>query len=205
MATLAEMRAEVAVSLGNKAGMDATINNMLNEATLQLVMTVRPYESLEQQTVPTVNGTFAYDLAEDAYAIILVTDLTDTARPLSLRQGTLIEFYGVSRAVGRPTKWVRSENQIYLYNRVPDSVRSIEVLYLKRPATMTSSQDFPLNAEWVLPVIELATFLTFSRLNQSDKAKGKLEVYDIMLKARQTPLEIEDESPERAFMFPESR
>jgi len=204
--TLTVMRANVVFNVGRKAGMDAKIDANLNRATLQVVKRMRPKEMQTSTTFSTVEGDFDYTIASggdiavaDLYAILMVRNNTDEYR---LTRGTLTEFEAGKQtgtsAKGKPYKWFHYGNNLFLYDRVPDSTaRTIRVRYLKRPATMSSaSTTFPLNDEWIEVVEELATALTFSNLNQADKVSLHTAVFETLITKMETPEQIEDEAPD---------
>ncbi len=205
MATLATMRANVVFNVGRKAGMDAKIDSNLNEATLQILKRMRPKEMQTVVTFTTTQADFDYTIAAagniavaNLYAILMVRNNTDDYR---LTRGTLAEFESVkqsgSSSQGKPHKWFHYGNNLFIYDRIPDSTtRTLQVRYTQRPATMTSSVNFPLNDEWVNLTEELATAMSFANLNQFDKAQLHGQMFESLIQKMETPEQIEDEAPD---------
>lgn len=204
-ATLAQMRSRVKVAMGNKSGIDDTIDNNLNEATLQHTITVRPKEMQTSDTFTTTSTQAEYDITSDlsisdCYAVLYVRDNTDD---VPLEQGNETEYNNsrqdssVTSNLGDPRKWVHIEDSLVLYAQIPDSTsRTIKWRYLKRPATMTSAVDFPLFDEHIRPVEQLAKAYTWLDLGNEAKAQAALESYQRIISGRFSPEEMEDESPE---------
>lgn len=201
MTTLATMRSRVALALGNKQGLNDTIDLNLNEATLQHTMRVKPKEMQKTATFSVSSATAAYNLSSnvgsDVYAVMFVRNTTDDD-PLS--QGTEREWHNSnqdtsqSSNLGKPHRWVHIEDDIVLFAQIPDSTsRTIQVRYLQRPATMTSAVDFPLNEEHERPVEQLAKALTWLDIGNETKAGASFNAYEALLTARFQPEEVEDE------------
>ena len=209
------MRSNIVFNTGRKAGMDAKIDANLNRATLQVVKRMRPKEMQTSTTFTTTEGDFDYSIAAagdiavaDLYAILMVRNNTDEYR---LARGTLAEFEAGkqtgSSAKGKPHKWFHYGNNLFIYDRVPDSTtRTLRVRYLKRPATMSSSNTaFPLNDEWIEVVEELATAMTFANLNQTDKVGLHSSVFESLIQRMETPEQIEDEAPDGQIIMVSNR
>lgn len=202
MTTLATMRSNVSFGLGAKGGINSQIDNALNEATLQHVLTVKPKEMQATETFSTSSATAAYNLATatgstDIYAILYVRNTTDDL-PLILGDETewnnSRQDSSVSSNLGRPNKWIHIEDDIVLYSMIPDSTtRTISLRYLKRPPTMTSAVAFPLNEEHERPVEQLAKALLWIDLGNDAKATAAKALYDQMISVRMEPVGVEDE------------
>lgn len=211
-ATLTTMRATVKLKVGNKGGIDSTLDANINNAVLYVLWAFRPQEEWATVTFNTANGTSEYTFNQagsalgvlDVYAFLMIRDMTKDREVLRggmrhynrLRQDT-----AVSSTKGSPRRWTRNGNKLVLYARIPDSVISIKATYLKRPAVMTAGPpavDFPLNEEWQRPVEEYAAFLTWSDLNEGNKAATKLQAYQALVSTMDRPEAIEDEAPEAA-------
>jgi hypothetical protein len=131
---------------------------------------------------------------------LYVRDSTDDT---PLEQGSETEWNNSRQSLtdtslhGDPTKWLHIEHKLVLYAQIPNSdSRTIKVRYLKRPATMTSSVDFPLNDEHIRPVEQLAKALTWLDLGNEEKAAAANAAYENLLSTRFEPLDMEDMSPE---------
>jgi hypothetical protein len=214
-ATLAQMRSRVKIMVGGKTQIDDLIDDNLNEAILQLTGEVRPQELKEDTTFSAVSTQSEYTFnvtgsdvgVTDLYAVLMVRDNT---LDREIKQGDEYEFNRLkqdttdSSSLGDPNRWVRMDNSLWLYNKIPDSTtRTIGLWYLQRPATMTASQDFPLNEEWRKPVERLAAALTWTDLNKPALAAMHMSAYREMIALKESPDGIEDEAPE-AQMVPVS-
>ena len=210
MATLAQMRGRVKLALGNKAGIDSTIDNNLNEATLQHTLRVHPKEMQTSTTFSTSGATaeYGYGISDtiavsDLYAILYVRDSTDD---IPLVQGNETEWNNSKQSLtdtsmhGDPRRWLHIERKLVLYSQIPNGdTRTIKIRYLKRPATITSSVDFPLNDEHIRPVEQLAKALTWLDLGNEEKAAAALQAYETLVSQRFEPIDLEDMSPEHQF------
>jgi len=204
------MRGRVKLALANKEGMDATINQNLNEATLQHTLRVHPKEMQTSTTFATTGAIaeYGYGISDtiavsDLYAFLYVRDSTDD---VPILQGNETEWNDSRQSLtdtalhGDPRKWLHIEKKLVLYAQIPDTTsRTIKVRYLKRPATMTSAVDFPLNAEHERPVEQLAKALTWLDLGNEEKAQAAVAAYESLIGARFEPVDFEDMSPEFRF------
>jgi hypothetical protein len=204
------MRSRVKLAMANKTNIDDTIDRNLNEATLQHTLRVRPKEMQTSTTFSTTGAIaeYGYGISDtiavsDLYAFLYVRDSTDD---VPLVQGNETEWNDSRQSLtdtalhGDPRRWLHIERKLVLYAQIPDSTsRTIKVRYLKRPATMTSSVDFPLNDEHIRPVEQLAKHLTWLDLGNEEKAIAALNSYEALLATRQQPLDMEDMSPEFRF------
>lgn len=210
MATLAQMRSRVKLAMANKTNIDDTVDRNLNEATLQHVLRVQPKEMQTSTTFSTTGAIaeYGYGVSDtiavsDLYAFLYVRDSTDD---VPIIQGNETEWNDSKQSLtdtamhGDPRKWLHIESKLVLYAQIPDSTsRTIKVRYLKRPATMTSSVDFPLNDEHIRPVEQLAKHLTWLDIGNEEKAMAALNSYEALLATRLSPLQLEDVSPEFHF------
>jgi hypothetical protein len=205
--TLATMRTKVKFELGNKSGIDTVIDDAINDAIIEVAQTFQPQELIASASGSAANQTSSYSFSSifsvtDVLAIIGVRNTTDDYR---LKNGSLLEFMlepkltTQSSNFGRPNKWTRQGNNLILYSQIPDSTaRTIEIYYVQRPAELTADADtFPLNREWERPVALLASSYVWGSLNNSEKAQLKDQQYQSTIVRRDTPEELEDESPER--------
>ncbi len=202
MTTLVTMRGRVKTGIGGKQGFDTEVDLALNEAQIQHVITVKPAESQESATFSIVSATASYNIITnvnaDAYAIMYVRNTTDDE---PLVQGTVYEWHlqnqdgTVSSNVGKPHKWVHVEDDIVLYDKIPDATaRTIKVLYLTLPVTMTTAVDFELQKEHERPVEQLAKSLLWLDLGNEAKAASALQAYQELVTSRFEPEQVEDEN-----------
>lgn len=201
MTSLATMNSRVAFGLGQKGGISSHIDTALNEATLQHVLRVKPKESQDNGSFSITNATAAYDLGTNvstsAYAVMYVRNTTDDE---VLVQGTEYEWHlqkqdtSVASNLGQPHKWAHVEDDLVIYDKIPDSTsRTIEVRFLARPATMTSAVAFPLEEEHERVVEQLAKSLVWLDLGNEQKAISAMQSYEALLEVRFQPEEVEDE------------
>ena len=207
--SLTDMRANVKLKVGNKAGIDNTIDDNLNKATLHVLSVFRPQDMWDAVSFATTNKKSEYVFADspvskdDVYAILMVRDVTKDREILrgSMRHyNRLRQDTAVAGTLGDPRRWTRLGNQLVLYARIPDSAtRTVKMTYLKRPAKMTPTVlAFPLNDEWARPVEEYAAYLTWLDLNEGNKAAFRLQAYQELVSTMDKPEAIEDEAPEAA-------
>lgn len=204
--TLATMRTKVKFECGNKNGIDQIIDDAVNDAIIEVVSSFQPQEMTASATGATVDQTSAYAFAgvfsaSDLLAVIGVRNDTDDYR---LKRGSLLEFLkartDTSSAAnfGRPNKWARQGNSLLLYSMIPGAtIYTMRLYYVQRPAEITTdTAAFPLNREWERPVTLLAASYVWGSLNNVEKAGLKEQQYSATVQRRETPEEIEDESPE---------
>ena len=208
--TLATLRTKVQFEVGNKNGITQIIDDAINDAIIEVVSTFQPQEMVTSATGSVANQTSSYSFssifsATDVLAIVGVRNDTDDYR---LKNGSLLEFLLArtsttgSSNFGRPNKWTRQGDNLILYSMIPDvTARTIRMYYLQRPAEITAAATaFPLNREWERPVVLLAASYVWASLNNVEKANLKEQQYVATVSRRDTPDELEDESPERQFV-----
>jgi len=209
--TLATMRTKVKFECGNKNGIDTIIDDAINDAIIEVASTFHPQELIASATGTTSNQTSSYSFSStfsvtDVLAVVGVRNNTTDDR---LKNGSLLEFLlhpkSTSNAgnFGKPNKWTRQGNNLILYSQIPGSTTyTIELYYLQRPAELTADANtFPLNREWERPVALLASSYVWASLNNGEKSALKSQQYQETIVRRDTPEEIEDESPERSFIL----
>ena len=206
-AILTTMRENVRLKVGGKQGIDATLDDNLNKATLYILATYRPQEMWDTASFATSANKAEYVFEDspisktDVYAILMLRDVTKDREILrgSMRHyNRLRQDTSVSTTIGDPRRWTRLGNKLVLYSRIPDSVaRTVKLTYLKRPLLMSATQlAFPLNDEWARPVEEYAAFLTWTDLNEPTKAQMRLQSFQALVSTMDKPEAIEDEAPE---------
>lgn len=205
--TLATMRTNVLLKVGNKTGIDATVNDNIDKAQLYVCFTFRPQELWATKVFATSNKkseyAFVTDLGlNDVYAILMVRDDTKDREILrgSMRHyNRLTQDTAVASTLGDPRRWTRSGNSLVLYSRIPDSTtRNVKLTYLKRPPSLAGAGVLALNEEWQRPIEEYAAFLTWNDLNQFEKANARLGSFQALVSTMEQPEAIEDEAPEAA-------
>jgi len=177
MTTFLTMRTELQLHLRQRVGLTTSVNQKLNEATLEVMLLVKPPEFFETTDIATVNGTSAYSLTGQTNNILAVLGVTigstATVKPTRLTRGTYHEFdeqWQTTDTRGRPHKWFRFGQEIIFYDQVPDAVYTITVRHLERPTVMSADADvFPLPLEWEEPVIMRAASKMFTLLGNPER------------------------------------
>lgn len=185
---------------------DDLITDKVNAAILDIAMTVQPHEIHDLQTVTTSDGTSGYSLDSDLLSIRFVVE---TSEEVPLPRGSLRSYALRGRDSddrGAPRKWIRLGNTIYLYQAVPDDNSgdnyTIEVFYLKRPASLSSSSDTSdLNTEWDEATELLATSKVMRSLREFEHAATYYQDYIQLLSIRDTPEMMEDEHDDDAHVY----
>ena len=203
--TLGTMRTKVKFECGNKQGIDTVIDDAINDAIIEVALTFQPQELITSASGSLSDETSSYSFSSvfsvtDVLAIVGVRNTTDDYR---LKRGSLLEFMLSKKATGgnyfgRPNKWARQGDNLILYSLIPDgTTRTVEMYYVQRPAELTADANtFPLNREWERPVALLAASYVWGSLNNMEKATLKDQQYTALVSRRDTPEELEDESPE---------
>lgn len=210
--TLADMRTRVKILVGNKSGMDDHIDDNINEAVLQLLQEVMPQEVWTDTSFSLTASTAEYTFSSspisktDVWCVVMMRNTTDDEeipRGGPRHYNRLGQDTSDASNLGKPTRWTRIGNKLVIYNKIPDSTsRTVKLTYIARPTTMDASNDFPLNEEWRKPVEALAAALTWTHLNDMQKASLHMSSYRELITLRQKPEEKEDEAPE-AQLVPE--
>lgn len=204
MATLADIVTLTKAHIGGRENIDSLVESRINRATLDVIGAHMPHESREVGTITTAEGTAAYDLAADCYAIRAVRN-DDTERVIE--PGTLRKYAESGwTEYGTPRHWIREKNQIILFNPLPNDNDgdnfTIRYWYLERPAYMDDTADtFPLNYEWEDPVSILASAKVLSMINEPERAQAKMQEYDAETAGILLPGQVEAKIPERRVEF----
>ena len=177
MTTFVSMQNEVQFHLRQRAGLSSFVKQKLNEATLEVMLLVKPPEFFETTPITTVAGTSAYDLTAQSNNILAILgatiDGTSTVKPTRLIKGDYREFdqqHKTTANRGRPHKWFRYGQEIIFYEKVPDAVYTITVRHLERPTVMSADADvFPLPLEWEEGVILRAISKMFTLLGNRER------------------------------------
>jgi hypothetical protein len=204
MATLEDIKQLTIAHIGGRGNVDSLVESRVNRATLHVTVANMPHEMRADTTVTTSEGTPAYTLVSDCYAIREVRNDTDE---VIISPGTLRDYASSGwTTYGTPTLWIREGNQIVLYHSIPDDNGgdnyTIRYWYLKRPSYMDDTTDtFPLNYEWEEPVALLAASKVLSLLNEPEGAMAKYQEYEAETTLIMTPGEVEAKIPERRVEF----
>jgi hypothetical protein len=168
MTTFLELQDEVQFRIRQRADMTTFVKAKINESILDVMLLVEPPEFFSSQTVTTASGTASYNLqaSNDVLAVVGVSNISTniTFEDRRLIRGDWREFddmdqdFTASRNLGRPRKWFRYTNSIFLYDKVADnnagSNWSIRVRTLLRPTALSADADvFALELEWKEPVV----------------------------------------------------
>ena len=177
MTTFVSMQNEVQFHLRQRVGLTASVKQKINEATLEVMLLVKPPEFFKTTAITTVAGTAAYDLTSQSNDMLAVSgatiDGTSTKAPPRLQKGQYRDFdeqHNITSTRGRPAKWFRFAQEIIFYNKVPDQAYTITVRHLQRPTVMSADADvFPLELELEEPVVLRAVSKMFTLLGNPER------------------------------------
>ena len=177
MTTFLTMQNELQFNLRQRVGLTTSVKQKLNEATLEVMLLVKPPEFFETTAITTVAGTSAYSLTAQSNNILAILsatiDGTATVKPTRLIRGDYREFderHKITSTRGRPHNWFRYGQEIIFYDKVPDAVYTITVRHLERPTVMSVDADvFPLALEWEEAVILRAASKMFVLLGNPER------------------------------------
>ena len=108
---------------------------------------------------------------------LIIQNLQDTTNERDLDYIKPIEYFSFTDradtdAEGQPTEYTRSGDYIYLHP-TPDATYTTEILYRKRPATLSGAEETAIDDEWDDAILALAAFIGFSWLHEYDKAEAR--------------------------------
>lgn len=142
-----------------------------------------------KSTVPTVNGTRAYNLPTGSGTILSVRDVTNERKLTKIgdrRASALID----TTVTGKPEKYVLYATT-YELHPTPDAVYSIE-LYYKRTITDLVAADTPLIPEsWHPGIIIVARYYYWDDQGDLVKASAALNIFNAWV--REQPVEVDEE------------
>lgn len=178
----------------------ADVVQAINDAILHVAQTAKPHEIQDLQEQTTTAGTDTYALDSDClhieFVVILNVGESTDGQPVVIDQGNLRSWMLRNRdsdARGTPEKWFRRNNNIELYDAIPDdndgNDYDIEIAYVKRPALLsasTPSTAMDLNEEWDRAVEYKATAIMFMRL-QDERQQVYESAYINELQAKESP------------------
>lgn len=210
MATLKSLRDHVVINLGRKSGYDDVIDDNLNLAQNQIVREAQPKESWSSDTFITIANTAEYSLSSisltAAYAILFLHDNTDDVpiEPGSMKEyNRMKQVTSGSGVTGQARSWTNYGNNVVLYNRIPDDVRTIRIISVNRPTAMTADTSvFPLDDEWERATIELATAFTAEDIRDYDLAARKFKTFGMLLARGLKAQRVQDREAGMGVVFP---
>ncbi len=136
--TLKDFRSDLRKVIGGKGSGGDWIDRKINQAYEEVAGTIEFKSLYEFQTFVTVDGLAVYDLADDAIGVLAVVDQTNDRRMTRIE---LKDYYNKnpdSDAKGDPEEYARSGDCIYLWRTPGTSDDSFRILYIKRPAHLSS-------------------------------------------------------------------
>jgi hypothetical protein len=183
----------------------------INDAILHVAQTAKPHEIQDLQNQTTTAGTDTYALDTDALSIelVVITNVGEASaeQPVIVQRGNLRSWMLRNRdsnARGVPTQWFRRNNNIELYDSIPDDNDSndylVEIAYVKRPALLTAaspSTAMDLNEEWDRAVEYMATAIMFRKL-QDEREQVYLAAYASELQIKEDPKSMENKADDDA-------
>lgn len=168
---LGEIRARVKEILGNRDDLDSAINTYVNLALLR-AYGLRDWRDLATLTTETlVADTYSYNSPTGK---ILSMVLDDEANSRKLIQVSLRVFDAKvpNRSVfgtGRPTCYIPRGNTYDLF-RTPDDAYSLNIWYIKKPATLSADADEPDISDIDNYLINYAVHMAFGAIGQFQQA-----------------------------------
>ncbi len=201
--TLSTIRTEIRSNV-KRTDIDTIIDDQINAALSHIGTRWELPPLITTATTPTSDGVATYLLPSDLFAVLGVRE--NTVKKTKLEDSTVLEYQRRDRTAtaGLPGKWARSNDLLYIFDQIPNdndgSNYEIEVLYWKRHPQLTNDADrHLLTAEWESMIRLFATSLTFAKLNEFEKAKASLEMFNAYLEGRGTGKHTERSHAQDAF------
>lgn len=185
MSTLASLitltREYIKIDPNARVFSDSTLTNFINRAYFQLQKDWKHQwrECYDNATTPTVAGTQEYWLPTDFIAVNLVQYNNQ-----SLDKTDRIEL---KRAINQNPMSSGTPNMYYLYAGnvwlypIPNTTGTIDLEYLKRLPTLSSSQDSLFPADFDDAIALYASYIAFKSVNKMDLAQMSLWDYSGVL------------------------
>lgn len=122
----------------------------------------------------TTDATAYLSVPSDALVIQNIQDTTNDRDLDYIKPGAYFAYTDRSDtdAEGQPTEYTRSGSKLYLHP-TPDATYTTEILYRKRPATLSGTEETAIDEEWDDAILALAAFMGFSWLHEYDKAEAR--------------------------------
>lgn len=191
---------------------DETLIAAINDAILDLTITIVPTEMEKTQTVSSMTaGDEDHTLDSDVLAIesVALTNPAGETKPVRLKRASrtswiLRDRTTTSTEYSRPKYYYRRGNTLYIWPKPDDNDGNnynMEISYIKHPATLASSSPSTtsdLNAEWDAPTKYRATALTWLRLQSPEMYQFYNAAYAELITNRNTVLGLEQEADQDA-------
>ena len=201
--TLNDVLQEMRDATGRK-DKEASFTRAVNNAILELIYKIRMKEFHYTKAFSTAANTMAYVLDAIEFAVINVRDLTNNV-PLSSREILQLDEVAKDLTVGAgaPTKWTMWEDDVILFDEIPDDTYSMQRRSLKRPTKLTAPTDvMPTQEEWDDIIITLSISKAFLSIGQLEQAASARQQVDAIVAGRKTPEQIKKEhTGDQGFAF----
>lgn len=198
---LTDMRDVVTKNLGDRTTESTFVDKAINRVVREINRMVRIKEMETTGTFSTVDGTAKYTLDTnlitglDAYSVLWCRNNESDQQKLLARK-SYKNYLDVDRSTdleGVPTEYAFWGDSLYLFNKIPDAVYTIEIAWHKRHASLDEDSDtleFP--EEWEEVVEVGATARMFRLLNEPDLYQLNQGEYQRLLSLWQSPRAEED-------------
>lgn len=197
--TLAEMRNEVKLLLGNRSTSEipnSRYDLWINLAEIEIVSAFQFFQTEKSYSFNLVTGVREYPLPSDCLAVY---DLRDNTLKRKIYRSHYRRFDRTDvEASGDPTHYIRFGNSIF-FNFKPSSTNEIELRYCRIIDKMVNDTDVPtIPAPWHECLILGAEFRGWRALGEYDRMVVVKNEYLALVRSRQAEYEIEDSDEEFA-------
>jgi len=197
--TLAEMRSEIKLNLGNRSTdviPDSRYDRWLNLTEIEIISAFQFFQAEKRVTTTMVVGQALYQLPSDLLAIY---DLRDNTVKRKIRRSHYRKFDNIDYDVaGDPTHYIRFGNYIQL-TPVPTSANTLQLRYCKNINKMVNDTDTPtLPAPWHEAIMLGAEARGWRALGELKKWAIIKNEYLALVRSRNAEWEIEEGDEEFA-------
>lgn len=171
--TLSDFRTEVQSALGDRGFVDTRLDRWINFAYLDLCAALPHPELTEEDTTQsTANAVNSVNVPTGAMVVLIVRNTTDDSK---MEWVPLNEYWRYSQTAGVASKWTRQKAKILL-NPVPNSVKSLRIIYLKTPARLTAAGDVSTLVDtWDSAIFMLAVHFGLLAIGEENRAMAWLQ------------------------------
>lgn len=209
MGSFNDIFAEVKERLGGRTNIDTRLARWINDAYYDLLMAPQFTfdELIVGGNVTTAISSRAYNLYDAGYTDFwymknvrnFTTNQVIDQKDIKAASQEIIDFPVGTVFVGQPRFYLmRTGGEkfiLYLYP-APDAVYVIAFNYMKRPPELSVGTSTVLPREWDEPIILLSTVKGYEALEQPDKAKKNLDLYNISVRTREERWKLEQDDRE---------
>jgi hypothetical protein len=199
--TLKQVRDEIVKATG-RDDIDGTIDKNINASIIELIYKVKMREFHKTRTFNTSGSTEAYALQADEFAVVSVRNNTDN-KPITPRKITQRDEIDTSIEKA-PTHYTEWDEEILLFDGIPNGVYEIELKALKRPTALSADSDpLPTPEEWdeAIRMLSLAKTLA-NPLRQWEEVRAAKDEVTSIVAGRNTPAaETDEHTGDQFFQF----